>query len=157
MDATKIAAIVGLLVALSAASERVVEIVKGLVPWLSDEGKTAYRERLRKMVLQILAVAAGIVTTLLARSAIPADLLPDSAGFAGLLALGLLASGGSGFWNSVLTYVLQVKNIKEGLAAVAEAKVELAAQVKKQIGTAGGGHGMTNLDQAAGALAKLDS
>jgi len=29
-----------------------------------------------------------------------------------ILGLGLLASGGSGFWNSVLTYVTKVKDIK---------------------------------------------
>jgi len=31
---------------------------------------------------------------------------------AGLFVLGLLASGGSGFWNSILSYLLKVKDIK---------------------------------------------
>jgi hypothetical protein len=34
----------------------------------------------------------------------------------GYIALGLLASGGSGFWNSVLSYILEVKNIRAGIA-----------------------------------------
>jgi len=48
MDATKLAAIVGLLVALSAASERLVEIVKGLFKWLDQKSDDERTERLRK-------------------------------------------------------------------------------------------------------------
>jgi hypothetical protein len=36
MDASKLYAVVSLLVGLSVASERLVEIVKGLVPWLNQ-------------------------------------------------------------------------------------------------------------------------
>jgi hypothetical protein len=54
-------------------------------------------------------VAAGTVTAFLAKPAIP-DFLPDH--FTATLAFGLLASGGSGFWNSILTYVTRVKDIK---------------------------------------------
>jgi hypothetical protein len=133
MDAAKITAIVGLLVALSAASERLVEIVKGIFGWLDKQNADERQERLRKAVLQVLAVAAGIVTTLLARPAIPADLMPESSGVFPLIALGFLASGGSGLWNSVLTYLLKAKDIKEDLAKVADEKAKLAATVARDV------------------------
>lgn len=74
-------------------------------------------------------MVAGIGTTLLARPAIPEDLLPDSGGLLALLALGFLASGGSGLWNSVLTYVLKVKDIKDDLATVAARKAKIADEI----------------------------
>jgi hypothetical protein len=147
MDATKLAAIVGLLVALSAASERFVEIVKGLFKWLDKKHDDERMERWRKATLQVLAVGAGIGTTLLARPAIPADLLPDSGGALPLLALGFLASGGSGLWNSVLTYVLKVKDIKDDLATVAARKAKIADEIAAaQLGPVQGAEAMAKLD-----------
>jgi len=147
MDATKLAAIVGLLVALSAASERFVEIVKGLFKWLDKKHDDERMERWRKATLQVLAVGAGIGTTLLARPAIPADLLPDSGGVFPLLALGFLASGGSGLWNSVLTYVLKVKDIKDDLATVAARKAKIADEIAAaQLGPVQGAEAMAKLD-----------
>ena len=64
-------------------------------------------------MLQALAIVAGISTSLLARSAIAGAVPERWATSAGLVALGLLASGGSGFWNAILSYVLQVKDIKK--------------------------------------------
>ena len=109
------AAIVGLLVALSVASERLVEIVKGLIPALAHQADTENKEGFRKAGIQVLGVAAGIVTAFMARSAIPQDIFP-SVSTTTVLALGLLASGGSGFWNTILAYLLQVKNMKKALA-----------------------------------------
>ena len=113
----KIAAVVSLLVALSVAAERLVEIVKGLIPWLDLEQVDQKWEARRRCVLQVLAVVAGIVTVFLSRGAIPTGLvnLDDKSG---VVALGLLASGGSGFWNSILTYVAKVKDVKEAEVAV---------------------------------------
>ncbi len=108
-------ATVALLVALSIASERLVEIIKGAVPPLNQENPDPAKEGRRKAALQFLAVLAGIVTTWLAWPAIDSmeGLKLPANRVMGILALGLLASGGSGFWNSVLTYVTQVKDIKE--------------------------------------------
>jgi len=53
------------------------------------------------------------------------DFIPHD--FTGKLALGLLASGGSGFWNSILTYVTKAKDIK---AAEAESK-QMEGRVKR--------------------------
>jgi hypothetical protein len=113
MDATTMTAIVGLLVALSIASERLVEIIKGLVPVLQNEFPDPAKEGRRRAALQLLAVVAGIVTAFLASPTL-GDLVPAETPHPGLqfLALGLLASGGSGFWNSVLTYVTTAKDIK---------------------------------------------
>jgi hypothetical protein len=113
MDIGHLSSLVALLVALSAASERLVEIVKGLVSFLNMENKDPKREGWRRASLQTLAVAAGVVTALLARPAIQGVVSESWSTLPGILALGLLASGGSGLWNSVLTYVTLVKDIKE--------------------------------------------
>lgn len=126
MDPTKLTTIVSLLVALSVASERLVEIIKGLIPILNQQNPDPKKEGWRKAFLQILAVAAGIITACIAGAAIPTDIgIPDD--FTGKLALGLLASGGSGFWNSILTYVTKAKDIK---GAEADSK-QVDAQAKK--------------------------
>ncbi len=113
MDITKLTTIVSLILALSIASERLVEIIKGLIPFLNQEQTTdATKEGWRRAALHILAIGAGIVTALLAQPLIP-DNVGVPANNLGILALGLLASGGSGFWNAVLTYFLRIKDIKE--------------------------------------------
>ena len=105
--------IVTLLITLSIASERLVEIVKGTLPFLNKENPDSTKEGWRRAVLQAMAVGAGIVTALLARPVI-SDVVPGAwASVPGLLALGLLASGGSGLWNSILGYLLRVKDIKK--------------------------------------------
>ncbi len=121
MDASKLAAVVSVLVALSVASERLVEIVKGMIRFLNEaHADGSNSERWRRVLLQLLSVVAGVGTALLAQPAIK-DVLPGLAeNWWGILSLGLLASGGSGFWNAVLTYVLNVKDMKEALAKKAQ-------------------------------------
>ena len=113
MDATtNLPTVVTLLVAVSVAAERAVEIIKNAIPFLNKHNDDEKKEGWRKTALQVMAVLGGIVTAQLARPAIE-GLAPGSwSSPPGILALGLLASGGSGFWNSVLTYVLHVKDIK---------------------------------------------
>jgi len=133
MDTTKLTTVISLIVALSIASERLVDIIKGLVPWLNQQRRRPAEEGWRKAALQILAVVAGITTAWLASAAIPKGVgIPDD--WTGTLALGLLASGGSGFWNSILTYVTKAKDLK---AAEAETK-EIEVRTKK--GTPKHGH-----------------
>jgi len=103
---------VTLLIALSIASERLVEIIKNALPWLNNKNTDPKKEGWRKSLLQTLAVVAGMVTAYLS-----APFLGDMVSGVwktkpGLLALGLLISGGSGMWNTVLSYLLNVKNIK---------------------------------------------
>ena len=114
--------IVTLLIALSVASERLVEIIKGVIPFLNQQNQNATQEGWRRAAVQAMAVVAGIVTALLARSAIT-DVVPKAwQSTSGILALGLLASGGSGLWNAVLGYLLQVKDLK---------KLDVKARTKK--------------------------
>ncbi len=125
MDTTKLTTVISLLVALSIASERLVDIIKGLVPWLNQPRLRPVDEGWRKATLQVLAVLAGITTAWLSSAAIPKGVgIPDD--WTGTFALGLLASGGSGFWNSILTYVTKAKDLK---AAEAETKqIEVRAK-----------------------------
>lgn len=111
-----LASFVALLAALSVASERLVEIVKGTVPWLNEQRRDTKQEGRRMATLQALAVIAGIVTAVLARPALK-ELLPDPWDKpTTFLALGLLTSGGSGFWNGLLSYVKNVKDLKKSEA-----------------------------------------
>ena len=113
MDTTNLTAIISLLVALSVASERLVEIIKGLFPVINQENPDPKKEGWRKTFLQFLALAAGIATAWFASPVVPGNLLH---GFSGNLVLGLLASGGSGFWNSILTYANKAKELKAAQA-----------------------------------------
>ena len=125
-----LATAITLLIALSIASERVVEITKGLVPWLDRTHADPRTEGFRRAALHGLAAAAGIAISWLAWPII-AEGLSDVPGQATrplhvptVLALGFLASGGSGFWNSVLGYAVSLKSLKQTVAR------EQAAQVK---------------------------
>jgi hypothetical protein len=80
-------------------------------------------EAWRRATLHMLAMLAGTVTAFLAWLI---DALPISESnyfreFGAIIAFGLLASGGSGFWNSILDYTNRVKDIKK-----AEAKQKTA-------------------------------
>src|SRR5436190_13580408 len=74
MDTIKLSAIISLLFALSVASERLVEIVKGLIPSLNRESADPTKEGWRRCLLQVLAVGAGILTVWLTKDAVPHDL-----------------------------------------------------------------------------------
>ena len=113
MDVNVLVSLVTLLAALSVASERLVEVVKGIVPFLNAKNEDATKEGWRKAALQVMAVVAGILTTLLAQSALGAAVPASWQSRSGVLAVGLLTSGGSGFWNAILSYVLQVKDLKK--------------------------------------------
>ena len=119
MDAIKLESIVGVLLALSIASERLTEIIKGFVSWLdkpiTDDPK---HEGIRRSCVQILAVVCGLITAFLARNYIPAE-VAEPADVWSILGLGLLASGGSGLWNSILTYVTKLKDVKKAEALFA--------------------------------------
>ena len=58
MDIGYLSTMVGLLIALSIASERLVEIVKGFIPPLNTKQTDAKTEDQRKSYIQLLAVVA---------------------------------------------------------------------------------------------------
>lgn len=112
LTTTNLTAVVTLILALSVASERLVEIIKGWIPSLDKENIDPAKEGRRRSILQVLAVASGMATALLARAYIPTEIAQPGNTWS-FIGLGLLASGGSGFWNSILTYVTKLKDIKK--------------------------------------------
>jgi len=100
-------------VAIIVATERLVEIIKGLIPALSRRQKDASKEGLRAAALQIIAVFSGILMGFLANPATKGLVPQTLTQFPGIIALGFLVSGGSGFWNAILSYLLQVKDIRK--------------------------------------------
>lgn len=104
--------LIGVVLGLSIATERVVEIVKGFIPALNQVNDDPKAEGRRRSYLQILAVVGGVITAFLSRGAIPGDFVFLKSDL-GVVCLGLLASGGSGFWNAVLMYVTQAKELKK--------------------------------------------
>lgn len=124
---TSLTTLVSFIVALSVASERLVEIVKGWIPWLDQEKSDKAEEGRRRSVLQLLAVAFSILTAYFTSDYIPKDLVKPAGAVSEtwtILGLGLLASGGSGFWNAILTYFGKVKDIKKAEAEVKKKEVE---------------------------------
>jgi len=111
MDLTHLSALISLILALSVASERLVEIIKGLVPFLDKKDSRPAAERRRHSYVQFLAVLSGIFTAWLARDYIPEEIAEPTREWS-IIGLGLLASGGSGFWNSILTFVYKVSKAK---------------------------------------------
>ncbi|MET0751947.1 MAG: hypothetical protein ABWZ66_01175 [Pyrinomonadaceae bacterium] len=153
MDINKLIAIVTIIMTLSVASERLVEIIKGFFPeWFTEvppidvmivvteeaEQERKRKEARRKANVSILAIFCGMLTAFLASPILASifkdlfanssckplanlpgslDWLPCGANisFNGIiltLAMGLLASGGSTAWNSILEYLLKVKQLK---------------------------------------------
>jgi LPXTG-motif cell wall-anchored protein len=114
------------IIALSVAAERVVEIVKGIVVWLDKEKESPKEEARRRATLQGLAAVAGILVSVLAWP-VTKTLLPETGNpTSTIVAFGLLASGGAGFWNSILGYVMSVKALKSADAAAAKQSATLA-------------------------------
>ena len=109
--------IITLLIALSVATERGVEITKSLWPWLDTEQVDKRGEGRRRAAVQFLAVVFGVLIASLTWPVI-AEVLRVTAGandgrdVSTILAVGLLASGGSGFWHSMLSYVTSLKTLK---------------------------------------------
>jgi len=127
----KLSVLVATILAVSIASERIVEILKGLLPsWWPFAPRTGNAEAQRCAGIHILAGlcgafvawASGIdVFTLLGVSHGPTG----GAAFhvLGYAVVGLLASGGSAFWNHVLD-ILQASKVQQeqqATAAVANA------------------------------------
>jgi hypothetical protein len=110
------------MLALSIGVERIVEILKELIYPLRDDpnqnvsGKLATR---RRVTLQILATIAGTITALIIDPHNFISSLPTGEGLGSVarwtssLLIGLMASGGSAFWNHALDIIAAVKSVKE--------------------------------------------
>ena len=115
MDFQTLYSLVMALAALSVASERLVEIIKGSIPYFGQKSDDPYQESLRQAAIQLLAVAAGTLTAYLAKDLLPTAVLGKGE-FTRFLLLGIMISGGSGFWNSILSYLVKIKDIKKAKA-----------------------------------------
>jgi hypothetical protein len=126
---------IAIILVLSIASERMVEIVKNFIPWLSIETTDMKQEGRRRGCLHAMAVVAGIVTAFLGMDYFPKELM--TTGTEGMrsvhvLGLGLLASGGSGFWNAILTYFVKLKDVKGAEAVEAKRDAGITAQAGRR-------------------------
>lgn len=127
------------LAALSVASERLTEIIKGTlvaipyIPtgWLETKQTVApvpavpgapaaapqvnqAAEARRQLFIHILSGLAGIATAQIAKGNMGEPLNQWAQSLGGNVLIGVLVSGGSGLWNSFGTYVKAAKDVKTG-------------------------------------------
>lgn len=122
----KLTAFFTLMAALSIATERVVEIIKGIFPSLAATDPDAKKEKQRRMMLQVLAAFAGMAVAAVGHTQVSTALgglldpkgdiwaFPNIAEMAlkyGLV--GVMASGGSAMWNHALDIVGALKTVQE--------------------------------------------
>lgn len=105
--------VVTALVALSIATERLVDIVKSVIPRLDQKKDDPVAEGRRKAGLQVLAGIAGVATAFLAQPALNTAIPTAWQSPTAIFVLGLFASGGSGFWNSIQNFTLNAKDVKK--------------------------------------------
>ncbi len=113
----KLTSLLGFLAALSLATERITETIKGLPllsRWLAVEkpsGSTA--EEFRKACIHILAIAVGTILAGFTQDQLSATVGLHYNGIWAYLLFGAMASGGSGMWNSALDIVREVNRHKQ--------------------------------------------
>lgn len=111
---------VAYLAALSMAAERLLEIFRAFPLFAfpkkpTGPGAVAQDEVNRVAELDTLSIATGIFTAAIAYliGALPAE------NWGHVVVFGVLAGAGSGFWNAVLSYLLQLKDLNKALTASA--------------------------------------
>ncbi len=115
MDFTGLIAIIGVM---SISVERIVEILKNMIPFLASERKDEEHERIRKVLLHLLAAAAGTAVAYCAQGQIQPLLSnifrnPGVIGLPGCVLIGFLTSGSSGFWNQSMSILEEIKKQKK--------------------------------------------
>lgn len=110
------------------------EITKSFFPDILTVKENVNEEARRQRYINLLAVVCGLITSALAQTQIPIEILPTNASdaqrFWTIASLGLLASGGSGLWNSILTYVVKIKDLKGAEAKKENALADIASTQK---------------------------
>jgi hypothetical protein len=101
----KLTTMFAFLAALSVATERITEAIKGfplLSTWLVEEKADPQKEGARKASIQILAIGVGTALAYFSRDQLSVAIGLNYSGFWACLIYGAMASGGSGLWNSAL-------------------------------------------------------
>jgi hypothetical protein len=144
-----ITALLGFLAALSVATERITETIKGfplLSKWLSTERtapagatpeetkKAALEEELRKATIHIIAIGVGTLLAWLVRTQLPAGFPIHITDLPTAVVFGAITSGGSAMWNSALDIVREVNKQKQLLTT------QIAGGQPAQANAAAGGH-----------------
>jgi len=135
--ATDLAILSTYVLAVSTANERLVALIKTLVPWLSEKPVDATglfnstHERRRAFVLQLITLAVAMLSTYLLTEKGGLKIcidpkLPDCYDF---WVIGLLSLGGTAFWNSILGYANALKDVKR--EEVAEKRLQVAARAQQ--------------------------
>jgi hypothetical protein len=107
------------LAALSVATERITEMIKGLSGFLTGDGDkpnvlpNPKLERRRKLAIQFLAVLIGSLLSWLTYGQLQKTLGLEGVTPAVCVLFGAMASGGSGLWNSALDIVREVNRQKQ--------------------------------------------
>lgn len=117
MDSTSLTTLLTSLVALSMAVERIIELLKGIVPKLITHAWPGDWEYVRCALLRALSAIAGYI---IAREGDMHFL--NLSGQFGWLLFGALSSGGSAFWNHLLD-IVKAGKIKD------EAEAKKAAEI----------------------------
>jgi hypothetical protein len=113
----RLTTLLGFLAALSLATERITETIKGLPllsRWLAvEKAAGSTEEEFRKASIHILAIAVGTILAGLTQDQLSTAMGMHYSGFWGYLLFGAMASGGSGMWNSALDIVREVNRQKQ--------------------------------------------
>lgn len=122
--------LVAILAAISVADERIVELLKGYIPWIATTSTNPTHESWRRASIQLLAAAVGTVLAWQMKGQLAA-LLPTGPWV--YVVFGLMSSGGSGLWNHLLDIVRATKVNKElqVSASAADAPAAKAAAAAK--------------------------
>ena len=113
----KLTTLLGFLAALSLATERITETIKGL-PGLSrwfavPRPDGSNEEEFRKASMHILAMAVGTALSYLTGEQLSAAIGLHINGLWGSFLFGAMASGGSSLWNSALDIVREFNRQKQ--------------------------------------------
>jgi hypothetical protein len=108
---------VALILAISLAAERLVSILKTFFKWLDEKKANAGAEKVRRIVVLVIAfLAAWITAAFLTEgggwSLFGSIVVSDGHTLPAWL-VGFLASGGSALWNNILGYTKAVKDIRK--------------------------------------------
>jgi hypothetical protein len=119
IDMTDITKLISLILAISVAGERLVMLFKTQFPWLAGAPNATQAadpnvEKKRKVILMLLSFVCCTLTAILlaASNGYWYINLGGSIGEVTVFLFGLLGTGGSAFWTSILGYVKSVDDIK---------------------------------------------